>query len=84
MEDGRLIRVEKYRGDAKAVAYIVAVANPAKAIDLIRKKAADPADDVQDLGRVSAALLKGLDLPVGEFVRADGRRGASRDEKMGR
>jgi hypothetical protein len=74
MEDGRLIRVEKYRGDANAVTYIVAIANPTKAIDLIRKKVA--ADDIQDLGRVSAALLKALELSLGEFVRADGQRGA--------
>ena len=73
-EDGRLIRVGKYRGDAKAVAYIVAISNPSKAVDLIREKAADPADEIQDLGRVSAALLEALDLLPGEFIRADGRR----------
>ena len=75
MEHGRLIRVGKYRGDRKAIVYIVAVSNPSKAVDLIRGKAADPADDVQDLGRVSAALLEALELPPGEFIRADGQRG---------
>jgi len=76
MEHGRLIRVGKYRGDTKAIVYIVAISNPSKAVDLIREKAADPADDVQDLGRVSVALLKALELPPGEFIRADGQRGA--------
>jgi hypothetical protein len=42
MDDGRLIRVGKYRGDAKAVVFIVAIANPSKPVDLIREKAADP------------------------------------------
>ena len=74
MDDGRLIRVEKYRGDAKAVIFIVAITNPSKAVDPIRKKAADPADEVQDLGRVSAALLTALKLLPGEFVRADSQR----------
>ena len=78
MEDGRLIRAGKYRGDAKAVAYIVAISNSSKAVDLIREKATDPADDVQDLGRVSAALLMALELLPGEFIRADGQRRALR------
>jgi len=74
MEDGRLIRVRKYQSVAKAVAYIVAISNPSKAIDLIREKAADPVDEVQDLGRVSGALLMALELRPGEFIRADGQR----------
>jgi len=75
MENGRLIRVGKYRGDAKAVVYVVAISNPTKAIDLIGQKAASPADEVQDLGRVSAALLEALELLPGKFTRADGQRG---------
>ena len=58
MEDGRLIRVGKYRGEPKAVAYIVAISNPSRAVDLIMEKAADAAD----VGRVSAALLEALAL----------------------
>jgi hypothetical protein len=69
--------VGKYRGDPKAVAYIVAISNPSKALKLIREKAADPADDVQDLGRVSAALLEALALQPGHFISVDGQRGAS-------
>lgn len=74
MEDGRLVRVARYRGDAKAVAYIVAISNPSRAVDLIRQKAADPADEIQDLGRVSANLLIALRLLPGEFIRADSAR----------
>ena len=74
MDDGRLIRVEKYRGDANSVAYIVAIANPSKAVDLIREKAADAADEIQDLGRVSAALVTALDLLPSEFIRVDAKR----------
>jgi len=76
MDNGRLIRVGKYRGDAKAVVYIVAISNAAKAADLIREKVADPGEEIQDLGRVSAALLTAIKLSPGEFVRADGQRSA--------
>jgi len=76
MEDRRFIRVRRYRGDAQAVVYIVAISNPSTAIDLIRTKAAHPPDEVQDLGRVSATLLEALAVPPGEFIRADGERGA--------
>jgi|APPan5920702963_1055757.scaffolds.fasta_scaffold164769_2 hypothetical protein len=59
---------------SEAVAYIVVISNPPKAVDLIREKAADPPDEIQDLGRVSAALLIALELLPGEFIRADGQR----------
>ena len=67
MHNGRLIRVSTYLG---AVAYIVAIADPAKAIDLIRAQAAAPSDEIEDLGRVSDALLMTLRLGSGQFVRA--------------
>ncbi len=53
MHNGRLIRVSKYRGDPHAAAYIVALADPAKAIELIRVQASSLGDEVEDLGRVS-------------------------------
>ena len=74
MEEGRLIRVGKYRGDTNAIIYIVAVSNPNKAVNLIRDKTANPVDEVQDLGRVSANLLSALKLLPGDYVRADGQR----------
>jgi hypothetical protein len=71
MERGRFIRVGKYRGDPNAVAYIVALADPAMAIDLIKKKLGTPGDEFEDLGRVSHDLLKALHLLPGDFTRAD-------------
>ena len=73
MENGRLIRLGKYRGDPKAVAYIVAIPDPATAIDLIRTKIGVPDDEIEDLSRVSDALLQALHLSPGEFIRANGR-----------
>jgi hypothetical protein len=75
MGTGRLIRVEKYRGDPRAVAYIVAVADPDEAIALIRKEAAAADDEIRDMGRVSDALSNSLKLQAGEFIRADASRG---------
>ena len=70
MDFGRLIRVSKCRGDRGGIAYIIAVSDPAKAIALIRTEVADPGDDVQDLGRVSDALIATLQLGPGQYKRA--------------
>jgi hypothetical protein len=70
MHDGRLIRVSKYWRDPYAVAYIVAIADPAKAIELIRGQATVPGDEVEDLGRVSDALIESLHLGSGQYKRA--------------
>jgi len=67
-EFGRLIRV---KCDLKLVAYIVALADPAAAIELIRKKVGGPNDEIQDVASVSDNLLRYLDLQSGEYVRAD-------------
>jgi hypothetical protein len=67
---GRLIRVSKHQGDPSAIAYIVAVADSALAVDLIRANIAGPHDHVEELGRVSDELLCALRLGPGEFVRA--------------
>jgi len=74
MEDGRLIRVGKYRGDTNAIIYIVAISNPAKAVNLIRENTASIGDEIQDLGRVSSNLLAALKLLPGDYIRADGQR----------
>jgi hypothetical protein len=73
-EYGRLIRTSNDRETPKSIAYIVALSDPADAIELIRSKVADPDDKVEDIGRVSEELLKALRLDSGHFVRADGRR----------
>jgi hypothetical protein len=73
---GRLVRTskscgDKSCGDPKPVAYIVAVAKPDDAMELVRTEIAKPGDTIEDLGRVSDALLRALNLSSGEFVRAD-------------
>jgi hypothetical protein len=74
MEYGRLIRLRKLDGDPKGIAYIVAIQEPMAAIELIQRRVAGPHDQIEDLGRVSDALLKTLGLSEGEFVRADEKR----------
>jgi hypothetical protein len=49
--------------------YIVAVADADQAVQIIRNKTADRTDDVEDLGRVSQALVRALKLAAGEFTR---------------
>jgi hypothetical protein len=71
---GRLVRVRCGESRVFLAAYIVAEPNAAKAVDRIRTKIAGPADAVEDLGRVSEALLRALQVAPGDFVFADGRR----------
>jgi hypothetical protein len=70
MDYGRLIRVNKVPGDGNAVAYIVALRNSAEAVKLILNRVAEPGDTVEDLGRVSDALLTAMKLLPGDFTRA--------------
>jgi hypothetical protein len=72
-EYGRLIRTTNDREPPMSIAYIVALSDPAGAIELIRSKVADPGDKVEDIGRVSVELIKTLQLGSGDFMRADGR-----------
>ncbi|HEY1982977.1 MAG TPA: hypothetical protein VGH13_23095 [Xanthobacteraceae bacterium] len=68
---GRLVRVRCGENRAALAAYIVAEPSAAKAVDHIRTKVAGPADAVEDLGRVSDALLRALQIAPGDFVLAD-------------
>lgn len=70
MDHGRLIRVRKQNGDSGAGAYIVALPDSGKAIALIKNKVAAHGDTVEDLGRVSDALLIAMKLQPGSFTRA--------------
>lgn len=70
MDYGRLIRVNKPHGDGNSVAYIVALPDAAEAARLIANQVAEPGDTVEDLGRVSDALLIAMKLQPGDFVRA--------------
>lgn len=74
MTEGRLIRVSRFRGDPKAASYLVAVPNKGEAVDLIVSQAANPGDDVEDLGRVSEALITTMRLPAGQFISVNGVR----------
>jgi hypothetical protein len=74
MDNGRLIRAGRYRGDPHAVAYIVAIADAAAAIELVRKLRHGHGHEIEDIGRVSHALLQALSIMPGEFVRADAPR----------
>jgi hypothetical protein len=71
MAYGRLIRTKKHADDTKGVAYIVAGAEAAEAIAIIRTREAGSDDEIEDLGRVSEQLLETLDIPSGEFLRID-------------
>lgn len=68
MQNGRLIRVRKYRGDGSRTAYIVALADPEQAIELIRDQGATSGDELEDLGRVSGALLASLQPGAGQVI----------------
>jgi hypothetical protein len=70
---GTLVRIQKHQSDAKPVAYIVALSDAARALDLVRKRFADPDDRLDDLGQVSNALIKALGLQRGDIVRAEAR-----------
>jgi hypothetical protein len=68
MGEGRLVRVSRYRGDPHGTAYLVAVPDREAALKLVAEKAANPGDEIEDLGRVSANLILVMALAPGEFV----------------
>jgi hypothetical protein len=70
MNYGRLVKAGKSGTGAKSVAYIVAVEDAAAAIAAIQA-ISEIDDHVEELGRVSGALLKSLDLMPGQFRRVD-------------
>jgi hypothetical protein len=63
---GRLVRVGKREA---GTVYVVAEADPATAMEIIRNNVAGPHVELEDLGRVSASLLKALALQPGQFIR---------------
>jgi hypothetical protein len=71
LPNARLVRKCAYRGDPHAMIYVVAVADADQAVTIIRNKAANPSDIVQDLGRISGPLVQALNLVQGEFMRVD-------------
>jgi hypothetical protein len=71
LPNARLIRKTAHRGDRIPTLYIVAVSKADQAVDIIRRKAADGADEVEDLGRVAGFLVQAFNLAPGEFIRVD-------------
>jgi hypothetical protein len=65
---GRLIRIGNRREGQDAI-YVVAEADPTKAVDIIRRNIAGPNVELEDLGRVSDKLLVALALQPGQFTR---------------
>jgi hypothetical protein len=54
-----------------ATGYVVAVADPAEAIDLLKARLGASSDQLEDGGRVSGSLIEALGVLPGEFIRAD-------------
>jgi hypothetical protein len=63
-----MIRVRSRRGDPGAVVYVVAEAEPTKAIEILRLGIVRPLDEFEDLGRVTDQLLAALNLEPGQFT----------------
>jgi hypothetical protein len=80
-EDGRLVRVRKYRGDPKGISYIVAAPDKAQALEIITSQAASLIDDIEDLGRVSEALITAMHLQPGQFMPIDGIRHVAQQQQ---
>jgi hypothetical protein len=72
LPNARLIRKTGRGSDRSPTLYIVAVSKADQAVEIIRSKAADDGDEVEDLGRVAGSLVQGLNLAPGEFIRVDG------------
>lgn len=71
LPNARLIRKTAHQGDRSPTLYIVAVSKADQAVEIIRSKAADGGDAVEDLGRVAGSLVQAFSLAPGEFIRVD-------------
>jgi hypothetical protein len=72
LPNARLIRKTARVGGRGPILYIVAVSKADQAVQIIRSKAADHGDEVEDLGRVAGFLVQAFNLAPGEFIRVDG------------
>jgi hypothetical protein len=72
LPNARLIRKTARQGGRSPILYIVAVSKADQAVEIIRSKAADNGDEVEDLGRVAGFLVQAFNLAPGEFIRVDG------------
>jgi hypothetical protein len=71
LPNARLVR-KTAAGDRRPTLYIVAVSKADQAVEIIRSKAADNGDEVEDLGRVAGYLVQAFKLAPGEFIAVDG------------
>jgi hypothetical protein len=71
LPNARLIRKTERGGARSPTLYIVAVSKADQAVEIIRRKAADDGDVVEDLGRVAGSLVQTFNLAPGEFIRVD-------------
>jgi hypothetical protein len=69
MPRGRLIRVSAFRKAADALGFIVAEPDGETAKALVQSHTAVPPEYVEDLGPVSEALIKALDISPGDLLR---------------
>jgi hypothetical protein len=65
----RLVRVGGHRSDPAAVVYVVAEADAAQAMRIVKAKLERFDGEFEDLGRVSGDLLKALGLNPGDMVK---------------
>ena len=72
LPNARLIRKTARQGGRSPILYIVAVSQADRAIEIIRSKAANTGDEVEDLGRVAGFLVQTFKLAPGEFICVDG------------
>ena len=72
LPNARLIRKTVQHGNRSPILYIVAVSKADQAVEIIRSRAANLDDDVEDLGRVTGFLVQAFNLAPGEFIRVDG------------
>jgi hypothetical protein len=71
LPNARLIRKTERGGGRSPTLYIVAVSKADQAVEIIKSKAADGGDAVEDLGRVTGSLVQAFNLAPGEFIRVD-------------
>lgn len=72
LPNARLIRKTARRNGRSPTLYIVAVSKADQAVEIIRSKAVENDDKVEDLGRVAGFLVQAFNLAPGEFIRVDG------------
>ena len=71
LPNARLIRKTARHGNRSPILYIVAVSKADQAVEIIRSKAADNGDEIEDLGRVGGFFVQAFKLAPGEFIPVD-------------